>query len=71
MVQQAKRGQLTARGFVVGVDDASNAKSSRDLDEHHRVLDIEQALGRGLADIEGETKDVDIGLSARGGPNRW
>jgi hypothetical protein len=60
---QSKRSQLRASGFVIGVKNASNPQTFRDLDEHRRVFDIQDLVRWRLGNIQRKTKDVRVGLS--------
>jgi hypothetical protein len=48
---------------VIGVKNASNAQTFRDLDEHRGVFDIDDLPGWGLGDVQRQPKDVRVGLA--------
>ena len=60
---QSERSQFRARGRVIRVKNAANPQAFRDLDEHRRVFDIDDLLGRRLGDVQRKPKDVRVGFA--------
>src|ERR1019366_4209558 len=60
---QSARCQLRAGGSVIGVKNASNPQTFRDLHEHWGVFDIEYLSGWCLGDVQRKPEDVRVGLA--------
>ncbi|MDO8793853.1 MAG: hypothetical protein Q7J25_04455 [Vicinamibacterales bacterium] len=60
VILQSERRQFRARGPVIGVKNASNPQTFRDLDEHRGVFDIDYLPGWRLGDVQRKPKDVRV-----------
>jgi len=63
VLPQPERSQLRASRRVIRMENASNHQTFRDLNEHRRVFDVDDLTGWRLGDVQGESKDVNIGLA--------
>jgi hypothetical protein len=61
VILQSERSQFDARGLLIGVENASYFQNFRDLDEHRG--DTHYLTSRCLGDVQGNSKDVRVGLA--------